>query len=259
MMTRAAKHQASITEFLSSRSAISNLTDAEWEKVRQMSKLLKPIKESMAALGGEGYVTTSVVLPEIHYLKRIMREDDGDPYYVSKLKARFVKELTERSANLPMDFLKTATVCDPRHKRLSFLLKHERPQVYDHLKNLVKIKENSANIELSSAPTQAKRSRYEPESDESDEESCSNLQSDVDGYLALPRAEDETDVLKWWAGNNGRFPYLPLIARELLSAPATSVPCERLFSHSGYSICKERSSLKAENAEHLICLNNWLR
>ena len=80
------------------------------------------------------------------------------------------------------------------------------------------------------------------------------MQSEIDAYLALPRADDEADVLKFWAGNNGRFSYISIIARELLSVPATSVPGERLFSHSGYIICKECSSLKAENAEHLICL-----
>ena len=46
-----------------------------------------------------------------------------------------------------------------------------------------------------------------------------------------------TDTLVWWEGNAARFPKLAVLAKMLLSVPATSVPSERLFSAAGLIVC----------------------
>jgi len=39
--------------------------------------------------------------------------------------------------------------------------------------------------------------------------------------------------------------------------PVMSVPCERLFSSSGYTVNKTHAALLPENVTSLVCLRNW--
>jgi len=56
-----------------------------------------------------------------------------------------------------------------------------------------------------------------------------------------------------------RFPVLASFAKAVLRVPATSVPCERLFSSSGYIVNKTRAALLPENVTSLVCLRDWLK
>jgi hypothetical protein len=47
------------------------------------------------------------------------------------------------------------------------------------------------------------------------------------------------------------------IALKYLSTPATTVPCERLFSLAGSVISRKRASLKPCNVEKLVCMTSW--
>jgi len=47
----------------------------------------------------------------------------------------------------------------------------------------------------------------------------------------LPETESP---LNWWKLNSHRFPVFASFVKTVLCVPATSVPCERLFSSSGY-------------------------
>ena len=72
----------------------------------------------------------------------------------------------------------------------------------------------------------------------------------------IPETEDP---LIWWKLNNHRFPVLGSFVQTILCVPATSVPCERLFSSTGYIINKMRSCLLPGNVNALVCLRDWLK
>jgi len=76
--------------------------------------------------------------------------------------------------------------------------------------------------------------------------------------LARYREEDpipETDnPLTWWKLNSNRFPVLASFVETVLCVPATSVPCERLFSSSGHIVNKTRAALLPENVTSLVCV-----
>ncbi|KAL1262303.1 hypothetical protein QQF64_007568 [Cirrhinus molitorella] len=46
-------------------------------------------------LGGEAYVSCSVVLPAFCHLNHVMRVSDEDPAYVARFKTAFIKDLAE--------------------------------------------------------------------------------------------------------------------------------------------------------------------
>jgi len=72
----------------------------------------------------------------------------------------------------------------------------------------------------------------------------------------LPETENP---LTWWKLNSHRFPVLASFVKTVLCVPATSVPCERLFSSSGYIVNKTRAALLPENVTSLVCLRDWLK
>ncbi|XP_071703346.1 zinc finger BED domain-containing protein DAYSLEEPER-like [Rutidosis leptorrhynchoides] len=87
-----------------------------------------------------------------------------------------------------------------------------------------------------------------------------NEKSQLEQYLAealLDRDED-IDILHYWRNNQGRYPQLVLMARDILSIPITTVASESSFSIGGQIISKCRSSLKSKNAEALLCTRDWL-
>nr|CAI5869257.1 unnamed protein product [Callosobruchus analis] len=67
----------------------------------------------------------------------------------------------------------------------------------------------------------------------------------------LPRS---SDPLVWWEENKELFPNVFQIMKRRLGIPATSVPCERVFSKKGQIITDRRSRLSAEKRSKLIFL-----
>jgi len=60
----------------------------------------------------------------------------------------------------------------------------------------------------------------------------------------------------WWANHKLWYPTLAQVAKQYLSATATSVPSERLFSTAG-TICDDRRSrITAEHAESLLFIKS---
>ena len=61
--------------------------------------------------------------------------------------------------------------------------------------------------------------------------------------------------LEFWPIYRHRLPIHARLAAKMLSAPATSSDCERLFSLSGRLVCKLRASLTAQHVHYRTCLN----
>ncbi len=83
---------------------------------------------------------------------------------------------------------------------------------------------------------------------------------EIKRYLSLP-CEDRTSTepLSWWNKvGRGQFPTISKVAFKYLIIPATSVPCERLFSIAGQVLSEKRSCLKDKKARALICLHENL-
>ena len=62
------------------------------------------------------------------------------------------------------------------------------------------------------------------------EESCHNIESEINDYLLVPCLSKETDPLSYWKEKSLTYPLLGRIATKYLSIPGTSAPVERLFS-----------------------------
>ena len=73
----------------------------------------------------------------------------------------------------------------------------------------------------------------------------------------MQRIDDDdklTNPLAWWKERMIKYPLLIKLVIRTLCIPATSAPSERLFSHAGLTIARDRASMLPENAEELIFL-----
>lgn len=75
--------------------------------------------------------------------------------------------------------------------------------------------------------------------------------SEIERYLRLPQIPvldsngKDQDILDWWRHEAPDFPHLSKMARQFLSAPASSASAERLFSSAG----KMHDDLKKNTTE----------
>jgi len=74
----------------------------------------------------------------------------------------------------------------------------------------------------------------------------------LDIYFLVP-----IDVLECWKNNNGHFPNLALMVRDLLSIPITTVASESTFNISSKILNKYINVLLSTSVEAIICTSGW--
>ena len=191
--------------------------------------------------------------------------------------------------------IRLATALDPRFKDLKCLPRGEREEVWKSVAALLRDEHGSTTPAHTEEPPK-KRSLllFDSDSEEEDEEESNRA---LNHYRAEPTIGETDCPLKWWSNhaisiqfkelywhektnvyiakaghkNNtvkdglhagldaGAHPQLSALACKYLGSPATSVPCERLFSEAGNIVTKKRAALTSDNVNRLVCLSNWMK
>ena len=93
--------------------------------------------------------------------------------------------------------------------------------------------------------------------DNSSSRGLSTTTSELNRYLQEPVLDYKLgNPFIWRSENKARFPGLARIAQRYLSATATSVPSERLFSSVGSIYSDHRNRMLAEQAENLLLIKS---
>ncbi|KAJ8369766.1 hypothetical protein SKAU_G00097940 [Synaphobranchus kaupii] len=208
------------------------------------------------SLGGEQYISCSVVLPALCHLFRVMEASDEDPSYMLRFKEVFTADLSKWKESTNVQWLKVATAFNPRFKDLECLPRYEREEVWRFIKE--EESQQADNKTREPEPLKKKRSLLLVSSDSEDEG-----QAAADISVVRYRAETSIFIedcpLKCWSEHAGAYKSLAHLAQKYLATPATTVPCERLFSLSGHIVQKKRAALSSDNINRLVCLSNWLK
>lgn len=64
------------------------------------------------------------------------------------------------------------------------------------------------------------------------------------------------DPLRWWRDRRQDFPLLSQMAIDVLSVPAMSAECERVFSQGKLTITSQRHGMKGATLDVLLCLKD---
>ncbi|KAI3891766.1 hypothetical protein MKX03_020904 [Papaver bracteatum] len=83
------------------------------------------------------------------------------------------------------------------------------------------------------------------------------LELDVAVLLAGKERGINFDILQFWNTHGSSFPILQIMARDLLTPPASTVASESVFSASGRVLSKKRSRLAPDILEALVCIKDW--
>uniref|UniRef100_A0AAV2KNS0 Uncharacterized protein n=1 Tax=Knipowitschia caucasica TaxID=637954 RepID=A0AAV2KNS0_KNICA len=206
-------------------------TNAEYEKLAKLEELLEPCRYITELLGGNKYVSCSVVLPALCHLQHVMKISDDDPAYIARFKAAFTKDLNQRREKINLEWLKVATTLDPRFKDLKCLPRAEREPVWAKLSELVKGEEPALQPlrEENSEPPKKKIALLLMDSD-SDSDSETPEDNAVERYKVEPSASLDQCPLKWWAEHTAV--YAPL-HRQSLSRNNEVCPLTPCLANSG--------------------------
>lgn len=206
-------------------------------------------------LGGEKFVSCSVVLPALCHLSRVMEVSEDDPAYMVRFKETFTTDMDKRKEKFNTTWLIVATSLDPRFKDLKCLSKADRSKAWNSICALLQ-ERGLPEHDKPEPPKKRSCLMSMPESSSDEEEDYA--EKCVERYKAEPSIGIEECPLQWWSKHEGAHSEMAYLAQRYLATPATSIPCERLFSLSGHVVQKKRAALSSENVNRLVCLSSWL-
>lgn len=85
--------------------------------------------------------------------------------------------------------------------------------------------------------------------------STANAMVEVQRYLSETHISRSEDPLQYWKSHQNLYPNLYFLAQKFLCTPASSVPCERVFSKAGEVVSKKRNRLSPKTVEEILFLN----
>lgn len=95
-----------------------------------------------------------------------------------------------------------------------------------------------------------------------------------DGYFEAPPHRDNRrdyntylekapipvkNPMSWWANQESEYPAMYTMAMDLLSIPAMSAECERVFSAAKLTVTDRRSRLHERTIHAIECVKNWMK
>jgi len=261
-----------------------NLSDEEWIEAQKIAEVLKPFYDITTLFSGTAYPTANLYFSGVWRIQMKIKEvafvfhsenQDQVCCMAKRMKVKFDKYWT--SYNVILSFV---VILDPRFK-LQFVEycygkffgsdgEKLANDILDKLKAFLQEYLKSSNeISASSSQRSVRSSSKIPSSDFADfgkfqSKLCgpSIKESDLQSYLDEEKLDhkkyEDLGILEYWKANEGKYPEVAMMARDILSIPITTVASESSFSIGGRILDKYRSTLLPDNVEALLCTHDWL-
>ncbi|XP_076283019.1 zinc finger BED domain-containing protein 4-like [Lasioglossum baleicum] len=242
-------------------------TAREWTEMEKYSTYLKLFKEATEMMSVQDTPTLPSYIPTVHAIRDRLtkiQENDSDSE-VAKLKRNLITELDARfSFATNMECLVASMLLDPRIKDrlLPMERKDEAKAVLNKFATTYSkpstpnADETVADENVASSSSAAEASTHTlfaffKDVAQLEGHTTNIVCSQTDAYISEKLISPESCILEWWNQNSTRYPDLAIVARNLLSVPATQTYSERLFSLAGNIVTERRSSLLSEKVEQL--------
>ena len=226
-------------------------------------------------LGGNFFVTSSVVIPTIKSIENLLKPNVHDPSYMADMKRIMMSDIKERvRKNINFSTMIKASALDPRFKKLKFIPSTNRDDVFKSLKldaNLLlttdlmrrhQVETTVDKEETETNETNAKKRKIELNFNVSDDEEDSDIDEvakEIQKYKNEEAADGDSDPLDWWRQRETKYPILSRLAKRFLCIPATSVEAERRFSDLGLLLTKRRLCMTGNHTDMCLFLKDKYR
>ncbi|KAJ0508003.1 putative HAT dimerization domain, ribonuclease H-like superfamily, hAT-like transposase, RNase-H [Helianthus annuus] len=253
-------------------------SEQEWTRVETITKFLKPFYNITTLFSGNSYPTSNLYFYNVWKIQKCIEDQmDNVDKVISDMAKEMKKKFDKYWENYSM-ILSFAVVLDPRYKfelvefffkKLNMEEKVCKEKLDIIFKGIHKLYDTEYGVLSRTTSSTARSSNICVDtSDDMDGfesftgefRNVEKKKSQLDMYLEEDRLnrEEELDILQYWKDNQGRYPQLSLMARDILSIPITTVASESSFSIGGRVLSKYRSSLRSSNVEALLCTRDWL-
>lgn len=254
---------------------VEPLTPTEWLVVECSAKILQIFTEVTTEISSEKYISISKVLIFINVMISTMdgfKKNSALPKEGKELAKILYDDLFLIFAGYEdKELLTQAALLDPRFKKLAFngYSAYKLQIAIDQLKNKacqVTIPgSEDPNIVMDHSLVNAGCSTSILWKN-FDEQYSQNINInptaagiiEVDKYLREPIIRRHEDPLNWWNIHKALYPRLFIMVQKRLCVPATSIPCERLFSKAGLVITERRNRMLAKKSSQVLFLNQNL-
>ncbi|XP_008417138.1 zinc finger BED domain-containing protein 1-like [Poecilia reticulata] len=264
--TVTSKHEAQTLE----------IGDDCWQVIENFTPVLATLKWATTVISAETEVSISNIYPiTFSLIQTHLVPKENDVEQVSSFKLAVQKSLRDHmevdSSDLASNPALIASMLDPRHKHLNFLMPAGRLAAKVKLHELVSKLDASAaspkdeQLETEVTPdlSQTATARKPPSDtkntmmlllgDNYSSSYATDSEAQVDYYLRDIAPSLDINPLDWWRLNGPRFPKLASLAREYLCIPGVSLPS--LLSDAGQSFAAMRTRLNPEHVNMMVFLN----
>lgn len=238
------------------------LKESEVEMIIATANVLEPICDMLTMLGGEKFVTGSIVLPYMKKVVYLIRVEETDPKFIVDFKNFIIRDFLQRCReNLNFDLLKKATFLDPRFKSMKSIDQSQLEELKEEIKFELASLAGQDQVETKENPKKEskKRKRISLESDDEEDNDDFTVAKELEKYINEPKLHEDSDpLLDFWKIKKTKYPRLSILAKKYLSVQATSTPSERIFSKMGNVVNKKRNRITSAHTNETIFLSDRL-
>ena len=237
------------------------ISESDGEKVVATANVLQPICFMLTMLGGDKYVTGSIVLPYMKKVVSLLTVEDTDPQFIVELKSFIRKDFLQRCReNLNFDILRKATLFDPRYKSMKSIDPTQKEQLLVDIEIELEAmecpqKRKNDPVVDNIQTSKKKLKRLVLESDDESEYEDFTVKQELNKYLNDSKLAEESDPLTdYWKKKKDIYPRLANLAKRYLCVQATSTPSERVFSKMNNIVTKKRNRITPNHTNESIFL-----
>ncbi|KAM9307434.1 E3 SUMO-protein ligase ZBED1-like [Pholidichthys leucotaenia] len=261
---------------------VTPLTSEEYETIAACLQVLNPFHMATMEMSQQKRVSGSMVIPLIKMLLHTTQEIVGN---TTNMTAKLLGQNISATLRNKFDNLENSTILslstllDPRFKTIGFRSQDKAQNAVQRLTAecavLMRYTPDTStdHPSTSAAPQPAAPTGQTPSStgfnlwkslDEqttmarTHRNSTADATVEVQRYMTDPPLDRCEDPLTYWKEHKNIYPHLFSLAKQYLCTPASSVPCERVFSKAGEVVGKKRNRLSPKTAEKILFLNKNL-
>lgn len=259
--------EAIISSLVLLDSSRCTLQNVDWEIIEQSVCKLQLFHDVTIEISSEKQISLSKTSILTQIMERKLRQETTSNRKVSRLISELADGLDSRFGGRESnDLIAQAIILDPHFKKQGFSDEKKYRTAYQSLVHTMQTFPSTpdtvpAASEINSFPKTEQKSCLWQQFDEfisnsqgaQDPTSVSTIE--LDKYLAEPHLLRTSDPLVWWESRKHVYPTLYQVMLMRLCIPATSVPCERVFSKAGQLISERRSRLTGKHVEQIMFVN----